>query len=51
MVATKRRILVIEDDPKTAEIVRLYLERDGYDVLTASDGARGLELAREEPPT
>ena len=50
MVATKRRILVIEDDTKTAEIVRLYLERDGYEVLTAYDGVRGLELAREENP-
>ena len=50
MAATRRRILVIEDDHKTADIVRLYLERDGYDVSMAYDGARGLELARELKP-
>ena len=47
MATGKRRILVIEDDRKTADIVRLYLERDGYQVLTAFDGAVGLGLARE----
>ena len=50
MATGKRRILVIEDDRKTADIVRLYLERDGYQVLTAFDGAVGLGLARESKP-
>ena len=50
MATGRRRILVIEDDRKTAEIVGLYLERDGYQVLTASDGAQGLGLARESKP-
>ena len=46
MTSTKRRILVIEDDRKTADLVRLYLERDGYQVLIAHDGAAGLDMAR-----
>ena len=50
MATEKRRILVIEDDHKTADIVRLYLEKGGYDVLTAGDGADGLELARQDKP-
>ena len=50
MVATRRRILVIEDDPKTADLVRMYLEKDGHHVLTAHDGVEGLNLAREEDP-
>ena len=50
MASPKRKILIIEDDHKTADIVRLYLERDGYNVLTAHDGLQGLDLAREGMP-
>ena len=50
MAAVKRRILVVEDDHKTADLVRLYLERDGYQVLTAYDGSEGLDVAREWKP-
>ncbi len=45
------KILVVDDDPNVVELVRLYLERDGHEVLTASDGVTGLELAREEQPS
>ena len=44
------RILVVEDDADTAQLVRLYLARDGHEVLTASDGLKGLAMAREEAP-
>jgi DNA-binding response OmpR family regulator len=46
----RRRILLVEDDPKTRATVALYLEREGYDVSTAEDGVRALELAREREP-
>jgi DNA-binding response OmpR family regulator len=45
-----RKILVVDDDRKTADLVKLYLERDGYQVLTAHDGRRALELARQRQP-
>ena len=45
------KILVVDDDPNVVELVRLYLERDGHEVLTANDGVAGLELAREEQPS
>ena len=50
MAFAKRRVLVIEDDRKTADIVRVYLEKDGYDVLIANDGSDGLAMARDEVP-
>ena len=50
MAIARRRVLIVEDDHKTAEIVRLYLERDGYAVTSAYDGMAGLEAARSEPP-
>ena len=45
-----RRILVVDDDPKTAELIKLYLEKDGYQVLVAYDGRQALELARQRRP-
>ena len=44
------KILVVDDDPNVVELVRLYLERDGHQVLIANDGVAGLEMAREELP-
>jgi DNA-binding response OmpR family regulator len=46
----RRRILLVEDDPKTRGMVALYLQREGYDVVTAEDGVRALEVARERAP-
>ena len=50
MASRRRKILIVEDDPKTSEIIRLYLEGDGYQVLSAYDGAEGLKLVLEEDP-
>ncbi len=47
---TGKRVLVVDDDLKTVELVKLYLNRDGYRVLTASDGLAALQLAREGHP-
>jgi DNA-binding response OmpR family regulator len=46
----RRRILLVEDDPKTRATVALYLEREGYDVALAADGMEALERAREREP-
>jgi len=45
-----KRVLVVDDDAKTVELVKLYLNRDGYRVLTAYDGVESLRLARESRP-
>jgi len=45
-----RPILVVDDDAKIVRLVKTYLEREGYPVLTAADGAEALEvIARERP--
>jgi two-component system alkaline phosphatase synthesis response regulator PhoP len=43
-------ILVVDDEPRIAQIARDYLERAGYAVVTAGDGAAALELARSRQP-
>jgi len=45
-----KRVLVVDDDVKTVELVKLYLNRDGYRVLTAYDGAEALRLVKEGRP-
>ena len=43
-------ILVAEDDPKTVELIQLYLQRDRYRVLIARDGRQAIDLARSGRP-
>jgi len=45
-----KKVLVVDDDAKTVELVKLYLERDSYKVLMAYDGVEALRLARESHP-
>jgi DNA-binding response OmpR family regulator len=47
MQASEKNILVVEDDRKTASLVALYLEKEGFRVLTAHDGKKALRLADE----
>jgi DNA-binding response OmpR family regulator len=43
-------ILIIEDNQETARILELSLKREGYQIIIALDGLRGLELAQAQPP-
>jgi two-component system, OmpR family, alkaline phosphatase synthesis response regulator PhoP len=44
------RVLVVDDEQNLVDLVRSYLEREGFEVLTAADGSTALELARSERP-
>ena len=44
------KVLVIEDDINIAELLRLYLEKDGFEVKIVHDGGEGLKLAESEQP-
>jgi two-component system alkaline phosphatase synthesis response regulator PhoP len=46
----KCKILVVDDDRNIVDLVRLYLERDGYRVFVAYDGLEALKLARQMRP-
>jgi PAS domain S-box-containing protein len=47
---TAGAVLVIDDDPAAQELLRRYLEADGFRVVTANSGAEGLSLARTMHP-
>jgi len=44
------RVLVVDDDPATVELLREFLSAKGYEVITAGDGAEGLRRVKEERP-
>lgn len=46
----RRRALVVEDEPPLLRLVASYLEREGFEVATAGDGERAVELARTWDP-
>ncbi len=46
----RRRVIIVDDDENIVHLVRMYLERDGYQVWSAHDGAEGVELARQTRP-
>src|SRR5438132_7388709 len=43
-------ILVVDDDPKILQLVRMYLEREGFPVVTAADGVAAVAALRERAP-
>ena len=47
---TGARVLVVDDEAPIIELVRAYLEREGMDVIAASDGQTGLDLIRDRSP-
>lgn len=50
MTASNDKVLVVEDEPSLIETLDYTLRRQGYDVITATDGRKALELARIQRP-
>ena len=46
----KAKILIVDDDPDIVEAMRLPLEANDYEVVTASNGGEGLQRVKEEEP-
>lgn len=47
---TERRVLVVDDEIHIVHVVAIKLRNNGYDVITANNGAEALELAQQESP-
>ena len=45
-----RKVLIVEDDSNIAELLHLYLEKEGFETAVASDGGKGVELFRSFHP-
>ncbi|MBZ4644795.1 MAG: two-component system, OmpR family, response regulator [Petroclostridium sp.] len=45
------KILVVDDDYNICELIRLYLEKEGYEVIVAYNGSKALEIFKSEAPS
>lgn len=50
MNETKPNVLIVEDDPNTASLVKTYLEREGFATLVENNGEKGLRTALRQKP-
>ena len=45
-----QKILIVDDDANICELLRMYLNKDGFDTETAADGEQAIEIARRYNP-
>lgn len=46
----KKRVLVVDDEPGIGNVLRIKLSHSGYEVITTTSGAEGIELVRTQEP-
>lgn len=46
----KIKVLVVDDDSNISELLKLYLEKDGFNVITCGDGKQAVELQKSQSP-
>jgi two-component system alkaline phosphatase synthesis response regulator PhoP len=46
----QKKIMVVDDEPYIARVIKFKLEQEGYTVISANDGVTGLERIRQERP-
>jgi two-component system alkaline phosphatase synthesis response regulator PhoP len=49
-LSAQKQVLVVDDDPQIVRLLRSYLERDGFQILTATDGDQALAAIRTYKP-
>ena len=49
-MASKGKILIVDDDPDFVKTIKMVLLSDGYEVVVANDGKQGLEKVKESRP-
>jgi DNA-binding response OmpR family regulator len=50
IMARRKKVLLVDDERDLVELIGMNLQRNGYEVVSAHDGATGLELARKHRP-
>lgn len=48
---SQEKVLVVDDEPELAELVRDYLKKEGFEVILAFDGEQGLEIYQRHKPS
>ena len=50
MIIIPKKILIVEDDPSFSRAITHIIQKEGYDVISASNGMTGLRMANSENP-
>ena len=50
MKMSLEKILIVDDDTNICELLRLYIEKEGFNVIIANDGATAVKMFREQQP-
>jgi DNA-binding response OmpR family regulator len=50
VVIISKKILIVEDDPSFSRAINHIIQKEGYDVITASNGLTGLRMAKDDKP-
>ena len=50
MIIIAKKVLIVEDDPSFLRAISHIVTREGYDVITASDGMTGVRMAKVDKP-
>jgi CheY-like chemotaxis protein len=50
MTAKRKKVLIIDDEPDTITFLTNWLEDNGYDFCSATDGTQGMQVLRSEKP-
>ncbi len=50
MTATKNKVLIVDDDKNICELIRLYVEKEGFEAIIATDGAMAIECFKRFSP-
>lgn len=45
-----QRVIIAEDDPRMADLIRMYFEREAFEVRVTGNGSAAIDLARQSPP-
>ncbi len=45
------KVLIVDDDENIVELIRLYLEKEGFETVTANNGVKAVELFKSEAPS
>lgn len=45
-----QRVIIAEDDPRMADLIRMYFQREAFEVRVTGDGSTAIDLARQSPP-
>ena len=46
----RKKILIVDDEKDSREMLKMFFEKDGYEVIEAADGYEAVEKAVDEPP-